>query len=157
MDLLKKTKAWEVLNRADGLDIDYIAQQIYYNSDVQEYIIGLNTDGQLFSRGVNALGRALAEIGGAYSPRTILDKREKGLPTDRITLFDTGDFYKSWVFRVLDNGFELDADFVKDNEDLRDRWGENITGLDEDSREELILLLIQEAKTPILQWILLRD
>ena len=68
------------------------------NSSIQESINNnkdeikfLQTQEQLFlcknSKGI--------DIKPAYANSTIKIKRKKGLPTDRVTLFDTGDFYRS--------------------------------------------------------------
>lgn len=68
------------------------------NSSIQESINNnkdeikfLQTQEQLFL-GKNSKG---VDIKPAYANSTIKIKRKKGLPTDRVTLFDTGDFYRS--------------------------------------------------------------
>ena len=68
------------------------------NSSIQESINNnkdeikfLQTQEQLFL-GKNSKG---IDIKPAYANSTIKIKRKKGLPTDRVTLFDTGDFYRS--------------------------------------------------------------
>lgn len=108
------------------------------NNEFLEYIVELNTENQLFDKGVDSKGRLLDEIGGGYSPYTIELKKAKGQPTDRVTLKDTGDFYRSFK-AFLDSGKDITiyADAIKDTTDLVQEWGANIIGLNKDS---LILL-----------------
>ena len=65
-------------------------------------------------------------------------KKEKGLPYDRITLFDTGDFYDTFKVIPFLGGFEIDANPIKENTNLFDEFGEDILGLTEESREILV-------------------
>jgi hypothetical protein len=67
---------------------DSIQESINKNKDE---IKQLQTQEQLF-QGQNSKG---VDIKPAYANSTIKIKRRKGLPTDRVTLFDSGDFYRS--------------------------------------------------------------
>ncbi len=105
-------------------------------------------DGQLWS-GVNANEVDLFDIGGGYSFTTIQNKKEFGLPTDRVTLFDTGEFYFTFNLFVKNNQLLLSADTIKENEqgeriDLQDRWGQDIIGLSENSIEKLANFIAQD-------------
>lgn len=120
-----------------------------------DYIIELNTQSQLFDKGIDSTGRSLEDVGGGYSPYTIEIKKSKGQPTDRVTLKDTGDFYQS--FRVyLDSRSDLviTADTIKDTTDLLREWGKDIIGLTQDSLELLVLraklILIPYVKNKLL-------
>lgn len=120
-----------------------------------DYIIELNTQSQLFDKGIDSTGRSLEDIGDGYSPYTIEIKKSKGQPTDRVTLKDTGDFYQS--FRVyLDSRSDLviTADTIKDTTDLLREWGKDIIGLTQDSLELLVLraklILIPYVKNKLL-------
>ena len=132
----------DILKRAMIADINEIMFDILnQEEDVIDLIIYLNTEEQLF-QGVDAEGRELAEIGGAYAPITVAIKRTEGQPFDRVTLRDTGEFYKSFDVRPLRDGFEIVADTVKENQDLTERWGKDIIGLNELSIEQLQAFLI---------------
>ena len=89
---------------------------IYVISSTVEFktlVIDLNTKEQLFE-GVNSKGEELENIRGfGYAQRTIEIKKEKGLPYDRITLFDTGDFYDTFKVIPFLGGFEIDANPIK--------------------------------------------
>ena len=108
-----------------------IIQQIFMSTELQEMIIYFNTTDQLFLKGEDSLGRKLEDIGGGYSFYTISVKLEKGQPTDRVTLKDTGDFHGS--FRVeVPRGADyivIVADPYKEGKDITEEWGGHIIGL----------------------------
>jgi len=123
-------------------------------SETKQLIIDLNTGensqrGQLW-QGIDSSGASLQTIGGGYSPYTISQKRLKNLPTDRITLLQTGDFYASFRVNVHDDHFTITADTIKNGDDLRARWGDDILGLTEDS----IAFLIEEILPEFNEWVL---
>ena len=84
----------------------------------------------MFDYGEDSRGVQLASIGGSYAPSTIAIKRRKGQPSNRVTLKDTGDFYKSFEVVVKPNAsFLIDSDPMKEGQNLEDRYGDNIEGL----------------------------
>ena len=106
--------------------------------DVLSLIKRLNTEVQLGDENIDSTGRLLSDIGGDYSPFTIQESQRKGRAkkgSDRIDLHDTGEFWESFFVKVDNNGIDIEADTIKDGEDLRDSWGENIIGLTEKSLE----------------------
>jgi len=134
----------QILDRAIQADIDNIMFDILkQEDDVIDLIIDLNTEEQLF-QGIDSQGRELADIdvGGPYAPITVAIKRTEGQPFDRVTLKDTGDFYKSFDVVPLKDGFEIVADTIKEGQNLEDRWGSDIIGLTELSIEQLQAFLI---------------
>ena len=122
-----------------NLDPDRIINSILRDKEVQNFIIKLNTEGQLF-KGIDSLGVKLSDIGGGYSNVTLKMHPEK--KRDTVTLKDTGDFYKTFEVNVFSKGFEIEADTIKDEDDLEDRWGNNLKGLTSESR----LLLVQKLR-----------
>lgn len=60
--------------------------------DSKEVAFDLNTEDQLFDRGVDSNDQSL----GSYAPLSVTLRSEAGLPVDRITLKITGDFYDGW-------------------------------------------------------------
>lgn len=120
--------------------------QLANNREFTDYIIYLNTQKQLFEKGINANGIKLSDIGGDYSHYTVELKKEKGQPIDRITLKDTGDFYNSFVvFLDGQDDFVISADTIKDTTDLIVEWGKEILGLNEES-----LILLRQKALPII-------
>jgi hypothetical protein len=111
------------------------------NPNLKKVILDLNRIEQLFNYGEDSLGKSLGE----YSAKTIegtpqyRGKIEKGQPTDRITLKDTGDFYNSFDIKIIEDGFEIIAgENIWYAEDLFYDFGEEILGLNPDNLEEAI-------------------
>jgi hypothetical protein len=126
---------------------------VFSEKDVQEFIIFLNTNIQLF-RGIDSQGQFLDDIGGGYTTRTIQIKQRKGQPTDRVTLKDTGEFYKSFSVDVFRDEFVIDAYYIKEGTDLRDRWGDDLAGLTPLSVEKLKGFILPKVREIVLNWIL---
>lgn len=125
-------------------DSSVILNNILASEEMQDFIIDLNQNDQLFTEGIDSEGVSLESIGGEYSPFTILEKESKGLPTDRITLFDTGDFYDTFRIELQKSFFLIIANTIKDGEDLQTRWGDAILGLTDKSKSILVNVLIDE-------------
>lgn len=101
------------------------------------YILELNRRRQLFFRGISAEGKLLSTIGGRYSPVTLRKKQGKRPANDAklVDLFDTGAFYESFSMKLEEDGFLIVANTIKGGDDLRDRWGDELLGLTDESRE----------------------
>ena len=121
--------------------------EIMNNDTVKKFIVFLNTNEQLFEKGINSEGVSLKEIGGndltdsGYAPSTIERKKRKsgkGGKFSNITLYDTGDFYESHDVKVDPKGFEIIANPNKSTTNLYVEWGTEITGLTEESLQKLI-------------------
>lgn len=143
-------------------EIDYheILQQIFRSTELQELIIELNTQDQLFERGEDKLGRRLDSLGGGYAPYTIEIKTSKGQPTDRVTLKDTGAFYDSFRI-VVPNGANyivIVANVIKDGDDINEEWGGYVIGLQPENIQKVIdyvkpkfvQILKERVKNPLL-------
>lgn len=93
--------------------------------------------------GIRGDGR---KIEPPYTPFTQSIKREKGQPTDRVTLKDTGDFHES-IFSD-DDRFPVLFDFRdwKRNK-LFEKYGEEISELTKESKDELSEELKDEITT----------
>ena len=100
---------------------DQIIEEITNQKETQEFLIFVLQE-QLFQSGEDGLGNSL----GSYTPLTVSIKKRKGQPTDRITLKDTGDFYKSYFITAFKGGFIIDANAEKKDTDLFERYGEDI-------------------------------
>lgn len=127
-----------ILNFIIALDVDQLALEIAQQGSFKDLVIELNTEKQLFDKGEDSTGRTLESIGGAYSPFTVSIKQAKGQPTNRVTLFDTGEFYASWSVKPFKGGFIIDADPNKDDTNLFDEWGNEIVGLNEENLQTII-------------------
>ena len=110
---------------------------VFNTSEVKKKIIYLNTIEQLFEKGIDSEGLTLEPF---YSQSTILYKKKKGQRFDHVTLKDTGVFYKSFAIFVSDDYFLIDADPDKGDNDLLDIYGEDVLGLTEESKTEIVML-----------------
>ncbi len=120
----------------------------------KEFVIELNTEEQLFHKGIDSEGVRLEDIGGEYSEYTVFLKQSDNLPADRITLYQTGDFYDTFNVVVEKDGFIIEANTIKGGDDLQDRWGDDILGLTDDSIQELIEFIIPQVIERVLYEIL---
>lgn len=118
----------------NGLSSGAYIQQIIWDNDA--YIVDMNAEEQLFEQGINRLGVDIMDY-APYSPLTIAIKEEKGQPTNRVTLRDTGDFEASFFLEVGDKQFEIKASDFK-TEDLIKKYGRQILGLTDENIAALI-------------------
>lgn len=123
----------KILNRAQNIDPDKV-WIFAIDEQVQDEIVRLNTQDQLFDKGIDSLNDTL----GDYSPITVTIKRRKGQKTSNITLKDTGEFYDSFDVVVKRDGLEITADTMKEDNDLAEMFGIDILGLTDDSLDKLI-------------------
>lgn len=79
-----------VINKLKSIDLSKIALKEL--EKVKEEAFDLNTEDQLFARGIDSKGNSL----GPYAPLSVRLRSEAGLPTDRITLKVTGSFHDKW-------------------------------------------------------------
>jgi len=104
-----------------------------------DQITELNRE-QLWS-GEDALGQVINTLGGRpYALSTMRIKSTKGQPTNRVTLKDTGAFYKTFKVKQVKSGFEVIADFSKDDGDIRDNFSSDFDflGLQDESLNEWV-------------------
>lgn len=91
--------------------------------------------------GLNGYGN---EIMPPYTYTTVRYKKRQQQPFDRVTLYDTGDFYKSLKVEMDADGFRIVSDDKK-AKDLLDRYGENVLRLMNESLTELIRVYLRPA------------
>ena len=105
-------------------DIFLMLDNIFKKNSIQENMIEFNHN-QLWA-GIDSNEKrikTLASIGSSvYSLYTIKIKQSKGQTTKNATLFDTGQFHKSFKVRILSNGYEIIADYQKADGDIRDNF-----------------------------------
>lgn len=82
-----------------AISVQKITERAIVNN--KEELFDLNTEGQLFSKGIDAQGNDLGE----YSEFTKDIKRAKGQPTDRITLRDEEWFHDAWFLKTSEFPF----------------------------------------------------
>lgn len=142
----------DLVNRVMLLDERMLLNEVLSRSEIKEFIIQMNQD-QLFDKGINSNGVLLGEIGGEYALSTIVGnpgkwkgKIELGLPSQWVTLYNTGEFYDSMQVRMGKDEFEIVGDPIKDGVSLFRRWGKEVLGL----TDENLQILIERIKNEII-------
>ena len=128
---------FNLTDRIAKLDEGLLLRNFVSIPAVQKFILDLNRVDQLFNKGVDSKNKAL----GIYTPFTINSKEERGVPVPsdfHITLFDTGEFYSTFVIIPGKDFFEIDANPIKDGDNLFDDFGEDIIGLNDENLQILI-------------------
>lgn len=126
---------WQLKRATDEIIRDYYKEIILILESLAFDIADTNAD-QMFA----GLRADDTEIEPAYKPFTIAIKKEKGQPTDRVTLKDTGEFHRSIFVK-----FEGDKIIIDSDSELRDKlvdkYGATIFGLTKQNKQALIRIL----------------
>lgn len=123
-----------VITFNEGLVSGMYIQRIIMDNEA--YIVDLNAQDQLYEEGINRLGVSIMDY-APYRPLTIAIKEQKGQPTNRVTLRDTGDFESSFYLEVSNKQFEVKASDWK-TEALIKKYGRQILGLTDENISSLI-------------------
>ena len=133
---IRLTAIDNLLKAFGKLDKDSLLQKVFKDStSLQQDIIALNTEDQLYEKGITSDGVSL----GTYSESTINGtkgwegKKQKNQPYDHVTLKDTGEFYSTFKFKTESGDFIISADTVKPSQDLAETYG-NIIGLTQQNK-----------------------
>jgi len=130
LDALKR-----LIRNTNKLDENKLVHQALDNSLIQNDILNLNKEDQLYEQGITSDGKFL----GDYSTftfeykTTIAATLGNDTRSDHITLKDTGAFYNSFKFVNGKDSFSIEADTIKDGEDLIERDGK-ILGLTDENK-----------------------
>jgi hypothetical protein len=115
--------------------------RVFSKKRVQKYVIEeLLQREQLFEKGIDETGSPITNADNGrttYSRLTEILSGGRKKEGEHYTLFDSGEFYKSMVFLLGNNYFQIDADPIKQNDNLFSKFGEGIIGLTEQSKEKL--------------------
>ena len=115
------------------------------NKTIKDLIIFLNTEDQL-QASEDSLGNALYNKFTQRGTYSLRDKKGRGGNT--YTLKDTGEFYSSFVVAVQNGMITIDANPIKENDNLFETYGVDIVGLTDDNLQELII----EALEHFIRW-----
>lgn len=117
---------------------DNVIKQELENAILSNKKFILNCIRDNLSEGFNGNNEFIADY-RPYSRRTIRKKRERGQPTTRVTLRDTGKFYESFDIRATPDGFII---YSRDNKgkqkSLIKRYKPTILRLDNESLSRLL-------------------
>ncbi len=120
--------------KVSALDTEAVIESAIVQT--KEVIADLNAE--QMNKGLRADG---SEITPSYSPLTIAIKEEKGQPTDRVTLKDTGDYYKAIRVEVSSGGETKVINNDPKAEKLNKKYSKakgNILGLSDPYRREYL-------------------
>lgn len=126
--------------------INELVRQII--DDLDYVLIDLNVQSQLYELGIDSEGTSLMSF-APYSPMTRKMKFLKHQPTDRVTLYDMGDFHRSFRVVTTAESFVIEATDIK-TERLQFKYGDAIIGL----TDENMSMFMQEYMYPELARIL---
>jgi hypothetical protein len=145
-----------------NLELNKLCFVVFRDTTVQKIVIDLNRVDQLFLEGIKSDGSSLptySKSTGAiaynkvYSFEGYSSTKAQGEP---FTLFDTGEFYKSFRLIQKQNGFIIYADDEKDGDTLQNMYGgqAKILGLTDESitklTEEIKPYIFKEIRRQIL-------
>lgn len=124
----------ELEKRFRNFDINNILKKVWEQPKVEQYIVELNTEEQLYKKGIGSDGKQLEP---PYTVTTIQFKVEKGQRFDHVTLKDSGGFYESFEVIPNNKGFKIKANPITDDgTNLFAKYGD-VTGLTQESTELL--------------------
>lgn len=125
----------ELEKRFRNFDVNKVFRKVWEQSVVEQYIVKLNTEEQLYKKGIDSDAKLLEP---PYTITTIRIKNENGQRFDHVTLKDTGGFYESFEVIPNNKGFKIEADPMTDSgTNLFDKYGDKVTGLTDESTELL--------------------
>lgn len=104
---------------------------VKYVSEIQLFIEGIRGSDGAFIAGYNP-----------YHYRTVEIKQEKGQPTDRVTLRDTGEFHKSFTITFSDESFRIVATDWK-TDFLVAKYGDGVLALSDEHLHSLKVAIIK--------------
>lgn len=113
--------------------------------DNENIIVEMITQQQLYEQGIEGRGIEISSY-APYAESTIRKKIKKGQPTNRVTLKDTGDFYKSLRIEFDDKGFYIASNDFK-SPYLLEKYGPTIFRLTNENLKTLIHKYIRPALT----------
>lgn len=124
---------------------DLESQALLIIAEIQEWIIDLNREEQLFEKGIDSKGSLLKP----YTSYTIALKKQKGEVYNRTTLLDTGDFYEGFYLTAKNGFIEVSSSDDKTGK-LKSKYGKNIFGFTVDHE----LIINERILEELLKWIL---
>ena len=129
----------QAANRLSKVSVTQVLISILNQQKTKNYITGLNTNVQLVDYGEDSNGTQLSAIGGIYAASTIRLSKTRKKNRSHINLKDTGAFHKTFDVQVKANAnFAITANTMKGGQDLQDRWGDDIVGLQD---ENIVLVM----------------
>lgn len=144
-----------LIERSVKLDSSQLWEKVFNEDAIQNYIIvELIQEEQLYTKGVDEDGKPLKNKDNGrtsysrYTEEITLGRKKEG---EHYTLLDSGDFYKSMIIKVGKNYIEIDADPIKDNDNLFDKFGDGIIGLTDENKTKLAQKIAEKFYNRIIE------
>lgn len=137
-------KITNLCKRTISLNQNEVFKLAFEDLKIKKYVIKLIQE-QLYNDGENGNGQSLGEYSKAtiYGTSNFKGKIEKNQPYDRVTLKDTGAFYKSMqLIRQNNYKFTVQVDNVSSGVDLRDIYGDAIVELNDENFENVCAMVV---------------
>jgi len=130
-----KSKLHDLLRRGQRISDVAAWYETFESGQIRKEILDWIRKDQLMNQGVNASN----EVIGLYSAFTesLDSSKVAGTP---YTLNDTGEFYRSMFIMILPNAIEIDANPIKGNDNLFEKYGNSIIGLTPESLIKLSVI-----------------
>jgi hypothetical protein len=134
---LMDTVLGDLMERTMHISQKEIWFYVFYDTKFKTKVLDFVRIDQLFEQGINENGYVI----GTYALVTekFYDASKKF--NTPYTLYDDGDFYRSFMLEVLPDAIVIDADGVKESVDLLEKFTDKILGLTDESKIKLILEL----------------
>ena len=125
----------DLMERTTHISQKEIWFYVFYDTKFKTEVLNFIRIDQLFEQGVDEDDRVI----GTYSIITETQYNSSKVAGTPYTLFDTGDFYRSFMLEVVPDGIIINADGIKDDgTDLLERFTDKILGLTDESKIKLI-------------------
>ncbi len=151
-------KLFDIIDNVNALSENKVMFNVLSDRVLQAQVLDLNTQNQLYEKGVDSLGQSLGDYSQAtiYGTANFEGKIAKGQRYDHITLNDTGRFYNSFRFINEADGLTISANSITDEgTDLAKTFGQEIVGLTSESKailiEEVTPRIVEEVRKEILR------
>lgn len=127
------------------------------NPQLEKMVIQLNTAIQMRTQHVDSNGDDLYSIyheSSVYSKTTEILSQGRKIAGTPYTLFDTGEFFKSFNVILHEDGFEIEADPIKNGgqyggTNLFVEYGEDILGLTDENMNRFLYALTPQIQKVI--------
>jgi hypothetical protein len=128
-----------LLNRFISLNEEELWREFFSDTENQRYIIEELIQNDQLQQGIDGTGGRITDNEGndSYSFITEWITRGRKQEGDPYTLKDTGEFYDSMIINVGNKEIEIDADPIKTDANLFEKYGDEIIGLTDQSKEKL--------------------
>jgi len=132
---LMDTVLGDLMERTMHISQKEIWFYVFYDTKFKTEVLDFIRIDQLFEQGVDEYDKVI----GRYSIITETQYNSSKVAGTPYTLYDSGDFYRSFMLEVVPDGIIINADGLKeDGTDLLEKFTNKILGLTDESKIKLI-------------------